>query len=338
MISASTFGQHSVVVSLSVVIPAVDGHSALIRRSVLSAADSNVDAEVLLVQFADPQPFPDGVSPAGARVRILRAPHSVGLAAAINLGVAEAFGDVVGILSPGSFYEPGALEIVEARFRADPGLDVLHGSCHHQSVDGSRRWTEEGRPWNVKEALISSTATPPRSATFVRRRRLADLPCRFDHTWDLDLYIRLAETQGKVLLEPTALATQLEPLKGEVRESRFGDELLAMADWATRPGSPFRPYRRGALAAAHSRAMTETALSLAGSARHGLAASRAQPWRSLRFVRQGRVALRRPRNRFLAQSALEANLRAAPKFLLLATLILAAREYKRSDIVKRAAQ
>ena len=282
---------------LSVVVPAVNSHSGLIRRSIASIALSSVNPiDVVLVWTGEPAPSSTGMIPTSQKARSIELAEAT-LGQAIDRGIAEAEGDFVCVLIPGSSFQSGALDIVAERFICDPDIDVLHGACIRTNPDDSRKWRTEATTAWLEQVWESGTCNIAPSATFVRRALFHELGgCNFDEVWDLDLWLRLKRAGARFEPEPRYLAEQYERFAGVSNPKSFASELVAVLASATERGSPWDIHHRRALSAAHGRVLSLDEHSEPMAAlRHLVGASLANPWGVFRYASSAASSLRSPR-------------------------------------------
>lgn len=115
----------------------------------------------------------DGASTDGTLAVVRRYPHlrvlsepDSGIYDAMNKGVSRSRGELIGLLNADDWYEPGALALVAAEFRAHPEVSIVHGDI--------RRW-QHGKAMDVakpaRDRGIHGTRVMPilHPACFARR-------------------------------------------------------------------------------------------------------------------------------------------------------------------------
>jgi len=125
------------------------GRTEDLRALFASLADQTIrDFEVILVdQNHDDRLVPIVVDFAGRLdIRHLRSPVRC-LSHARNVGLLECRGAIVGFPDDDCLYPPGVLALVDARFAADPTLDMLTGPAQSPTGGlGSGRWAATSGP------------------------------------------------------------------------------------------------------------------------------------------------------------------------------------------------
>ncbi len=114
-------------------------------------------------------------------------------AAAINVGIRMALGEVVAWLNSDDLYAPGALRFVADRFASEPDLHVLIGDCDVIDGDGKLLRRLSPGPYDYARLLRNgnSVAQP---AVFLRRSVLEQvgyLDESLEFGMDYDLWLRL---------------------------------------------------------------------------------------------------------------------------------------------------
>ncbi|MDQ6670165.1 MAG: glycosyltransferase [Chloroflexota bacterium] len=128
-------------------------------------------------------------------------------AAAINVGLRLARGEVVAWLNSDDLYAPGAVAYVAQRFASDPMLDVLFGDCQVVDASGEPLWQMRPGGYDFNRLLRrgNSVAQP---AVFLRKRvfeQVGYLDETLDFGMDYELWLRLRRLN--VAYVPRVLAT-----------------------------------------------------------------------------------------------------------------------------------
>jgi len=114
---------------------------------------------------------------------------------AINAGLRIARGHVLAWLNADDEYMPGALDVVEERFEAEPSLDALYGDCDVVDAGRRRLWREVPGPYDF-DRLMRRGNYLPQPAVFVHRRvfeRTGYLDESFEFGMDYELWLRLRD-------------------------------------------------------------------------------------------------------------------------------------------------
>jgi glycosyltransferase involved in cell wall biosynthesis len=127
-------------------------------------------------------------------------------AAAINIGLRTARGEIVSWLNADDLYPPGSLARVAGLFGAAPELDVVYGDCDVIDENGAQLWHERPGPYDFRRLLRGGNylAQP---AVFLRKRvfdRVGYLDESLDYGMDYDLWLRMREL--RVMYVPHVLA------------------------------------------------------------------------------------------------------------------------------------
>jgi glycosyltransferase involved in cell wall biosynthesis len=112
--------------------------------SVLSQDFPPDELEILVVDDGSTDNTADRIKPYGSRVRYLYKPNG-GQASALNMGVANARGEIVVLMDADDLFLPGKLEKVSEAFRRDPTL----GMVYHPLLE-----------WNVRTAQRRNRGLP----------------------------------------------------------------------------------------------------------------------------------------------------------------------------------
>ena len=194
---------------ISVVTPSYN-QAQFIRRTIDSVLDQRGDFELDYVVI-------DGASTDGTR-EILESYGSRlawvserdrGQVDAINRGLREATGDVVGWLNSDDVLLPGALAHVAGAFAARPDAEWLHGRCmiideHDREV---RRWISAYKHYRSQRHTLRSFLTENyvSQMTVFWRRSVHDAIGYLDpdirYAFDYDLWLRLAHRSEPLYLE-----------------------------------------------------------------------------------------------------------------------------------------
>jgi glycosyltransferase involved in cell wall biosynthesis len=177
-------------------------------ESVLSQPIQNL--EYLVVDGGSTDETLDLLRNFDTRVKWISEPDK-GTADAINKGFKSVGGDILGWLNSDDIYYQGALEIVQAFFEENPGVDVLYGDANHIDANGSFIEKYPTEPWSWERFHDICFISQP--ATFFRRsivQKFGALDTRYPHCVDYELWIRWAKAGAKFhYLAKTLAATRL---------------------------------------------------------------------------------------------------------------------------------
>jgi glycosyltransferase involved in cell wall biosynthesis len=115
------------VIRFSIVVPTLDRRDMLLRALASVRAQTWPDVEIIVI---------DGGSTDGTLEELSKYPdvtcrsgRDQGVYDAFNKGVAQANGDVIGLLNSDDIYEPGTFHAVAAAFSAHPDADAVCGTA-----------------------------------------------------------------------------------------------------------------------------------------------------------------------------------------------------------------
>jgi glycosyltransferase involved in cell wall biosynthesis len=142
----------------------------------------------------------------GDRIRWSSGPDG-GQAAAVNAGMREAQGEILGYLNSDDILYPGALQKVQEVFAAEPGLLWLYGQADY--IDSDDRFVREYRTmeWNVQELYNQCFIAQP--ACFWRRglwEKCGEFDESFRYMLDYDYWLRAARLGSAPRYLPEKLA------------------------------------------------------------------------------------------------------------------------------------
>ncbi len=182
---------------VSVVIPAWN-RAATIARAIGSAlAQDPSPLEVIVVDDGSTDATPEVVAAIGDPRLSLITQANGGVAAARNLGIAEARGELVAFLDSDDEWLPGKLAAQLAAFRAGgPRLGLVYTGFESVAADGTAtRHEARHRGWIYRDLLARNVVTGCGSTVMVSRAAL-DLVGGFDTALpaneDYDLVLRIA--------------------------------------------------------------------------------------------------------------------------------------------------
>lgn len=126
---------------------------------------------------------------------------------AINLGIGEAKGEIIGVLNTDDCYEPGGLDEIIAFFRSHPGVDVVCGGMRffEEEIPGAERELARRGHLSGDAMLLELTfGAPGFNSWFFRRNlleRLGELDPAWDFAADRDLLLRLMRCTRPTVLD-----------------------------------------------------------------------------------------------------------------------------------------
>jgi len=180
-------------IRISVVTPSFNQGVFLGRTLASVASQSHPAHEHLVFDGGSSDETLQVLKTAGSSVRWISEPDG-GQAAAVNLGLQAASGEVIGWLNSDDVYYPGAFETVAAAFAADPDLDVVYGAADHIDLDDKPFETYPTTFWDPD--LLRHTCFICQPALFFRRRvveRIGLLDAELRYCMDYNYWLRLAD-------------------------------------------------------------------------------------------------------------------------------------------------
>ncbi len=151
---------------ISLVTPTLNAARHL-QQALESAALQEIDGlEHIIADGGSTDATLDIVARAGHKPRLLEGTDS-GLYEGMNRGLAEAKGEIVGILNADDMLTPGALEKVLVAFQRDPALEIVSGGC--VVIDGEGRELRRIIPAGPQTAISVLFGIPAINSRFVRR-------------------------------------------------------------------------------------------------------------------------------------------------------------------------
>jgi glycosyltransferase involved in cell wall biosynthesis len=182
---------------VSVVTPSFN-QGQFIRRTLESVAGQS-DAEIEHVVY-DGGSTDDTVNVLkgfGRGVRWVSEPDK-GQTDAVNKGIGNTDGEIIGWLNSDDIYYPGAIARVVAFFDGHPDVDVVYGMADHIDLSDHAFEAYPTEPWSV--ARLRDTCIICQPAAFFRRRVVAQhglLDENLHFCMDYEFWLRLAKTGVK---------------------------------------------------------------------------------------------------------------------------------------------
>jgi cellulose synthase/poly-beta-1,6-N-acetylglucosamine synthase-like glycosyltransferase len=288
--------------SVTAVVPAYR-EAAVIAGKVADLLADGYPGELEVLVVAD-----DDATAAAARAtpaRVLAPGRRLGKASAVNLGVAEARGEVVVLSDADARLDPGSLRRL-VRWFEDPAVTGVAGEKRVLGGGESLYWRFESRLKRAEDRLGTTIGLAGELGA-LRRERFRPLPPELavDDLW---LALDLLEDGGRIVYEPGAVAREPpSATSGELWERRTR-VVSGVIDVCVRRRALLAP-RHGLVAAElwGHRLLRSTAGPLAHAALVGLAVVRAPRSRAARLVvalaRRGRPGRRTAPERALAEVA-----------------------------------
>ncbi len=130
-----------------------------------------------------------------------------GQADAVNRGIRETSGEIIGWLNSDDVYSPGAFAAAARAFAENPAADVIYGAANH--IDEADRVIEPypTEPWNLER--LSEFCFICQPAVFLRRSAISRwglLDEGLNYCMDYEYWIRLGRGGARFLFVPEVLA------------------------------------------------------------------------------------------------------------------------------------
>lgn len=143
--------------------------------------------------------------------RLIEAP-GLGQAAAVNLGVEAARGDVIVVLNADDVLYPSALRDLVEALRADPAAVVAYGDAQHIDEHGAPISPYPTRPFDRGALAESCYICEPAAA--IRREAFlgaGGMNARLDFALDYDLWIRLSRSGNFRKVDAVVAGSRMHP-------------------------------------------------------------------------------------------------------------------------------
>lgn len=142
-------------------------------------------------------------------IRFVSAPDS-GQSEALNRGIGMARGRILGVLNVDDYYEPGALRLVEERFRTLPEPALLVGNCNVRDEADEVVYVNRPARLTLPDLLLreyDNPNIPLNPSAYFYHRSLHDRIGGFDpadhYVMDIDLVLRAVEQAHVVRVDRT---------------------------------------------------------------------------------------------------------------------------------------
>lgn len=176
---------------ISIVTPSLN-QARFIGRTIASVANQQgVDLEHVVVDGGSTDGTLDILRGLGTSVRWVSEPDR-GQSHAINKGIHDTDGEIVGWLNSDDVYLPGALRHVVKSFSSLPGVDVVYGMANHINEEGEPFEAYPTRAWDFN--LLRERCFICQPAAFLRRTaldRFGDLNEALHYCMDYEYWLRL---------------------------------------------------------------------------------------------------------------------------------------------------
>lgn len=130
-----------------------------------------------------------------------------GHADAVNKGIRQTSGEIIGWLNSDDLYYPGTLQAVSAFMDANPTVDVVYGDADHIDPDDAFIEHYPTQDWNYQRLQEICFISQP--AAFFRRRTVETyglLDASLAYCMDYDYWLRLAQQGATFAYLPRLLA------------------------------------------------------------------------------------------------------------------------------------
>jgi glycosyltransferase involved in cell wall biosynthesis len=194
---------------ISVVTPALDAAAFIAQTLVSVHGQGGRFLEHLVIDGGSRDGTAELVRASGAR--LIEAPGA-GQAAAVNLGVAQARGEIVVVLNADDVLYPGALARIEDAFAREPQAAAIFGDADYVDRNGAVIGRYPSAPFD--RATFAESCTIPHPASGVRRSAftaVGGMDERLHFALDYEFWMRLSLRHRIVKIDALLAATRMHP-------------------------------------------------------------------------------------------------------------------------------
>lgn len=180
--------------SIAIVTPSYN-QGKFIERTIQSVLSQNIEnLDYLICDGGSTDETVDILRQYETRIRWLSEPDG-GQADAVNKGIQQTAGDIIGWLNSDDIYCPHALNYVQEYFEKQPHVDIIYGRANH--IDSEDNFLEPypTAPWNYEQLKEACFICQP--AVFFRRRVVEEygaLDPTLQYCMDYEYWLRLGRT------------------------------------------------------------------------------------------------------------------------------------------------
>lgn len=192
--------------SISIVTPSYN-QGAFIGRTIESVLSQGIaDLEFLIMDGGSTDDTLDVLEGFGRRIRWTSAKDR-GQADAVNKGIVQSRGPIIGWLNSDDVYFPGAIRAVQDYFQRCPDVDIVYGGGDH--IDENDLFIEHYPIQNWNPTTLRNGCYICQPAVFFRREvfeRIGLLNDSLQYCMDYEFWLRVADSDLKVSVINQVLA------------------------------------------------------------------------------------------------------------------------------------